>query len=351
MADSPGWRRLRRGAINNMTYNEVCGQSSRLVRLGVLMALGLAVGVFGICEKAAAAENGTGFYLLGGRGAMAGYLPPPGVYFESDTYSYDAKLDARKSLPAGGRFVADVRSQARADFLSGTWVTPWEIAGGNVALGATLPVGRVRVGVGTEYDSPRTNRIIGTSLRDSAVVVGDPVFSAMLGWHAGKFHWNATVMVNAPAGDYRNGELANLAFHRWATDLSGALTWFDPETGIDLSGVAGVTFNGANPATDYRTGTEFHLEWAASKALTSALSAGVIGYHYQQLTGDSGAGAQLGAYKGRVTALGGTLAYNFAVGRTPVSTRIKVLREFAAENRARGTVGLLTVSLPLTASP
>lgn len=351
MADSPGWWRLRRGAIDNMMRNEGTGRSHRAARLGAAAALGLVAAAFWPQRDARAAENGTGFYLLGGRGAMAGYLPPPGVYFESDTYSYDAKLDARKSLPSGGRIVADVRSQARADFVNGTWVTPWEIAGANVALGATLPVGRVRVGAGVEYDSPRTNRIIGTSLRDSAVVVGDPVFSAMLGWHAGKFHWNATVLVNAPAGDYRSGELANLAFHRWATDLSGALTWFDPETGIDLSGVAGVTFNGTNPATDYRTGTEFHLEWAASKALTSALSAGVIGYHYQQVTGDSGSGAQLGAYKGRVTALGGTLAYNFKVGKTPVSTRIKVLREFAVENRARGTVGLLTVSLPLTASP
>ncbi|MGO4171158.1 SphA family protein [Bosea sp. TAF32] len=315
------------------------------------MALGLAAGCVGLPEDVRAAENGTGFYLLGGRGAMAGYLPPPGVYFESDTYSYDAKLDARKSLPSGGRFVAGVRSQARADFLSGTWVTPWELAGGNLAFGATLPVGRVRVAAGVEYDSPQTNRLVGSNLRDKATMVGDPVFSTILGWHAGKFHWNATVMVNAPAGEYRNGELANLAFHRWATDLSGALTWFDPETGIDLSGIAGVTFNGTNPATDYRTGTEFHLEWAASKALTSALSAGVIGYHYQQVTGDSGAGAQLGAYKGRVTALGGTLAYNFTIGKTPISTRIKVLREFAVENRARGTVGLLTVSLPLTTSP
>lgn len=315
------------------------------------MVFGLICGLASPSGGARAAENGTGFYLLGGRGAMAGYLPPPGAYFESDTYFYDAGLDARKALPAGGRFVANVRSQVRADFLNGTWVTPWEFAGGNFALGAVLPVGRVGVSAGVEIDSPRTNNLIGANLRDRATVVGDPVFSAMLGWHAGKFHWNATVLVNAPAGDYRDGQLANLAFHRWASDVSGALTWFDPETGIDLSGVAGVTFNGTNPATDYRTGTEFHLEWAASKALTSALSAGVIGYHYQQVSGDSGAGAQLGAYKGRVTALGGTAAYNFTLGKVPISTRIKVLREFDVENRARGTVGILTVSLPLSVSP
>lgn len=326
-------------------------QGWRPSRAGVVIAFELAIGLGSPGGAAQAAENGTGFYLLGGRGAMAGYLPPPGVYFESDTYFYDAALDASKALPAGGRFVANVRSQVRADFFNGTWVTPWEIAGGNLALGAVLPVGRVGVSAGVEYDSPLTNNLIRANLRDKATVVGDPVFSAMLGWHAEKFHWNATVLVNAPAGDYRDGQLANLAFHRWASDVSGALTWFDPETGIDLSGVAGLTFNGTNPATDYRAGTEFHLEWAASKALTSALSAGVIGYHYQQVTGDSGAGAQLGAYKGRVTALGGTLAYNSTFGKVPISTRIKVLREFDVENRARGTVGIVTVSLPLSILP
>lgn len=142
-----------------------------------LVALGVAACGALAPDAARAAENGTGFYLLGGRGPMAGYLPPPGFYFESDTYSYDAKLDARKALPAGGRFVANVRSQARADFLNGTWVTPWEVFGGNFAVGAVLPVGRVAVSAGVEIDSPRTRTIIGSSLRDTATMVGDPVLS------------------------------------------------------------------------------------------------------------------------------------------------------------------------------
>jgi len=323
-------------------------QASRVGK--VVVAIGLSVWSGWAAEKARAAENGTGFYLLGGRGPMAGYLPSPGFYFENDTYFYDAKMDAQASLPTGGRFIADVRSQVRADFLNGTWVTPWTVAGGNLALGAVLPVGRVRVSAGLEYDSPGTKNVIATSLNDSATVLGDPVVSATLGWHAGNFHWSATVLVNTPAGQYRNGQLANLAVHHWGTDLSGAVTWFDPGTGIDLSAVVGMTFNAINPATDYRTGNEFHVEWAVSKALTNALSVGIIGYHYQQVTGDSGSGAQLGPYKGRTTALGGTVAYNFEAGKTPVSARIKVLREFDVENRALGTVSMLSVSLPLTVS-
>ena len=38
---------------------------------------------------------------------------------------------------------------------------------------------------------------------------------------------------------------------------------------------------------------------------------------------------------------------NFLIGQTPVSTRIKVLREVETENRFRGTIGLFTVVFPL----
>jgi|GEM_PF-4615209 len=57
--------------------------------------------------------------------------------------------------------------------------------------------------------------------------------------------------------------------------------------------------------------------------------------------------ADLGAFKGRVTALGGTIAYNFKVAEVPVSARIKIYREFNAKNRQEGTAGFLTLSFPL----
>ena len=48
----------------------------------------------------------------------------------------------------------------------------------------------------------------------------------------------------------------------------------------------------------------------------------MIASHYQQVTGDSGAGATIGPYKGRVTAVGGTVGYTFEVGQIPVSTQV-----------------------------
>lgn len=33
-----------------------------------------------------------------------------------------------------------------------------------------------------------------------------------------------------------------LPFNRWSTDVTGALTWLNRNTGLDLSGVLGVIF-------------------------------------------------------------------------------------------------------------
>lgn len=294
-----------------------------------------------------AAENGVGMYLLGSRGPMAGFLPPPGFYVQNDFYFYDGDMSAGKSFPAGGRVVSGVKAQARTNLLSGTWVLPQTVLGGNVAFGAILPFGRTNATAGVDIDAPRFGVDTYRSLRDKAGVFGDPVATASLGWHAGKFHWNVLGMLNVPVGDYREGHLANLAFHRWAGDISGAVTWLDPERGLDLSVAAGFTFNGENPKTDYRTGTEFHVEWAVTQFLSKDFSVGIAGYHYEQLTGDGGRGARLGSYKGRVTAVGGTVGYNFTVAKIPVTTRLKVFREFNAKHRMEGTAGIFTVAVPI----
>ena len=67
--------------------------------------------------------------------------------------------------------------------------------------------------------------------------------------------------------------------------------------------------------------------------------------------GSSGAGASLGPYKGRVTAVGGTIGYNLDIAGTPVSTRLKIMREVSVDNRAQGTSVLVSVAFPLGPAP
>lgn len=293
-----------------------------------------------------AAEGGTGFYLLGSKGPAAAVTPPPGVYFQNDLYFFTGDVGAGRELPTGGRLAVGVQGDAVIDLPTFMWVLPEDVAGGHLGLTATLPFGWKK----TSADLTLAGPLGGTasaSISDDVFTMGDPVLGGFLGWQDGNFHYQLGTMVNVPIGDYQKGEISNIAFHHWGADIFAAGTWLDPATGIDLSGVIGMTFNAENPTTDYRTGNEFHFEWAAVKHFDQQFDAGLIGYYYDQVSGDSGDGANR-PFKGRAASIGATIGWNFKVGETPVSARLKYFHEFAVRNRAEGDAVFLTISMPLS---
>ncbi|KUL94614.1 phenol degradation protein meta [Bosea sp. WAO] len=299
----------------------------------------------------AATEGGASLFLPGLRGAGAGIAPPPGFYFENDFYAYSGRLSARTQTQFGGAVLSSVEVEARINFSTPTWVTPLEIFGGNLAFAITVPFGTPRVSAGAVIAAPRLGRAFGLGLRDATFNIGDPIVSSFVGWHAGNFHWLVGGAVSIPAGAYQDGELSNVAFNRWIGDVYAAATWLDPKIGLDISGAIGFEMNGTNQATDYRSGNAVHGDLAITQYLSKEFSIGAFVSHYQQVSGDGGAGASLGPYKGRVTTVGGTIGYNFSVAGTPVSTRVKVMREVSVENRPQGTSVLLSVAFPLGPAP
>jgi hypothetical protein len=86
---------------------------------------------------------------------------------------------------------------------------------------------------------------------------------------------------------------------------------------------------------------------AVTKNLTKEFSVGVLAGYYDQISSDSGEGNRIGPFKGRVTAVGASATYNVIIAGTPVTTRLKVLREVDVENRPQGTIGLFTLAFPL----
>ncbi|MDE1154717.1 MAG: transporter [Acidobacteriaceae bacterium] len=294
-----------------------------------------------ISTEAHAAEGGAGFYLLGSKGPAAGITPPPGVFISNDVYFYSGDLGGNKALPSGGRLAVGVEGKAVIDVPTVLWVLPEDVAGGHLGLTGTIPFGWKQTSADVTLSGPRGGSASG-NITDPVFTVGDPVVGGLLGWEAGNFHWQTGVLVNVPIGDYQKGEISNIAFHHWGADVSGAVTWLDPSIGLDLSAAVGMTFNAINHATDYRTGNEFHFEWAAVQHFNTQFDAGLVGYYYDQLTGDSGSGASSG-FKGRVAAahIGGTQG-----GRA--AARIKYFHEFSVENRARGDAVFLSLSVPLS---
>lgn len=317
---------------------------SRLLRVGFFIAALAAAG------PAAAAENALSWYLLGLRGPGAAVAPPvEGVFLQNDLYRYMGAVRREVSLPYGTSIGAGIGANATANMLTALWMTPARVLDGRLGLSLTQPYGGPTLTASATVVPPFGARMpLTVGARDSASFFGDPVVSGFLAWQSGNWYVQAGTSVNVPIGQYDAAGFANMSFHRWAVDPFLAVTWLDPATGIDVSATVGYTFNGTNTATSYRTGNEFHLEASVSKALTKELSVGVLGYYYEQTTGDSGAGATFGAFRGRVAALGGTVGYGFSVNGIPIQTRIKLFREFEARNRLEnGTAAFLTVSMPV----
>jgi len=78
----------------------------------------------------------------------------------------------------------------------------------------------------------------------------------------------------------------------------------DDERRREASFFVGYTMNTQNTATDYRSGDEFHADFALAQYLPGGFVTGMAGYALQQTTPDYGGGAVFGSFRGRVLALG-----------------------------------------------
>jgi hypothetical protein len=168
-----------------------------------------------------------------------------------------------------------------------------------------------------------------------------------LKWNAGSHNSMVYAMAGVPVGAYGVGRLANIGANHWAIDGGGGYTYLDMKRGHELSAVVGFTHNFENPDTHYRNGVSGHLDWAASQFVSQSTHVGVAGYLYQQLTGDSGAGAVLGGFKSRVVGIGPQIGWFFKPDDPRYYANLRGYYETDAENRPKGWNAWLTVSVPL----
>ena len=92
-----------------------------------------------------------------------------------------------------------------------------------------------------------------------------------------------------PVGDYNSARLANLGLGHGAIDGGLGYTYLNPANRLEFSAVVGMTYNFINPSTQYQNGLDAHLDTGASYFLTKQLNVGLVGYYFQQITGDHGA--------------------------------------------------------------
>ncbi len=221
-----------------------CPAAGPIARLG---GLALALALAGAVPDAAqAAEGGAGFYLLGSKGPAAAVMPPAGLYFQNDVYFYSGSLGGATRLPSGGRLAVGVDGKAAFVLPTLLWVAPGEVLGGSLGLSVTLPLGWKETAADLTLEGP-LGGAARADVQDDTLTLGDPILGGMLGWSRGNLHWQVGTLINVPIGDYQDGQLSNVAFHHWGIDLYTGMTWLDPGTGLDISGVVGVTFNAETP--------------------------------------------------------------------------------------------------------
>lgn len=81
------------------------------------------------------------------------------------------------------------------------------------------------------------------------------------------------------------------------------------------------------------------------------MHAGLVGYFYRQLSGDSGSGALLGDFKSRTNAVGPQVGYFFPFGGGKGYVNLKGYYEFDVSHRTEGWNVWLTIALPLGGAP
>ena len=288
--------------------------------------------------RAWADEGGSGYWLPGSFGWQAAVPSAVGFSIETAYYHATQNTDPSLSVTRGNNAISGLYTSSNFLMVTPTYAMPTPSLGGQMEFSVTFQMGNY-----TAADA-------GTTIADSMTAIGD--LSPMV---AQKWVWDVhNLMVygagNVPIGNYDPSRLATTGLGRWAVDGGLGYTYYDDKSGREFSAVLGLTYNFMNQSTAYQSGMDLHLDLSASQALNDNVYAGVVGYIYNQITGDTGSGATLGAFPARVIGVGPQLGYNFTLGGRDIQMNGRSYYEIAGQNRPAGWNAWLTFTVALAKS-
>lgn len=274
---------------------------------------------------AQATEGGGGVYPNGNENYLVGAMPPPGTYWLA--YSgYDHLTKLRDNNGDRINVPFDVKVGAFAPRF--VWVTDTKILGGQLAWHVIVPLLNVDVSVA------------GQGQRKSGI--GDIVFGPGIGFHEGNLHYVFALDVNAPTGSYKKTDMANTSRNYWNLEPLIAISYVQPQ-GINADIKFHYDFNAENKDTTYKSGQEFHFDYALGYGFGNGWVAGVGGYVYQQVTADKLNGATVANAKGEAMGFGPSIKYDNGKG---FFITAKWQKDFSVKNRAEGTALKVKFSIP-----
>lgn len=303
--------------------------------VGLVGALG-AASLVGI-ERARAAEGASSHYLPGVAGDLGFALPPkPGLQLGNTLWIQSGDVD-RAVLQ--GRVNAELDVDIILDLVAATYTFSDKVLGGSYTVGAMIPFGYANLEA--SLTGPLGNTVSASA--DSFNLSDIVLIPFQMNWSVGNFHFKLAESIIAPTGGYDVDKNVNLGRNYWSFDTAGAFTWMNTDTGTEVSFAPGIMVNTKNNETDYRTGTEFHLDFVANQFLAPTFAIGIRGYYYDQLSGDSGSGARLGDFKSESLGIGPGFVWTPAFAGGKLAIAGKWIHDVHSENRFDSDYGLLTV--------
>jgi hypothetical protein len=266
------------------------------------------------------------------------------------SFYYHTSVEAGGTLFVGGVLTTGYKGDADVLVVAPTYTLASPVFGGQLALSMIGVFGNSRVSVEATVTDPLGNTMSGR-FSDSVTGFGDLYPLATLKWSQGVHNFMVYGAGDIPVGAYDPNRLANIGIGHAAIDGGFGYTYLDPIKGHEFSVVAGLTYNFINPDTQYQNGVDFHLDWGASQFLSKQLQVGLVGYAYQQLSCDSGAGNQVGCFESRVFGVGPQVGYILPLAEWQGYLNLKGYKEFGAENRPEGWNVWLALSLLPAAAP
>ena len=296
-------------------------------------------GVLTSAQASFAAEGGSSFYLPGLSGDIAlAQSAEPGDLQVANTVYFQTGDAGAAVLQGNVNIGLDLTMVL--NLVSVGYTFEQKVLGATYSVGAAIPFGYA------ELEATITTAGGGSFFADSdSFNIGDMALVPLeLTWTIDNFSIQLGQVIYAPTGDYDVDEVVNIGLNRWGFGTTLAVTYFNLETGTEVSVAPGIIFNTKNNDTDYQTGDEFYLDFTANQFLSETFALGVRGYYYNQFTGDSGSGARLGDFQGESFGLGPGFIWfpEFAEGKLAVLG--KWIHDFDATNRFESDYGTLSVA-------
>jgi hypothetical protein len=316
-----------------------------------VIALATAAAIVSIPKSSFADEDSTSFWIPGFFGSLAAAPQQPGWSLTSIFYNTDVSASGNAAVAREitiGQFNptinvsvnANVHAIATLGFVAPSYVFATPFLGGQAS--AALLMGYGNNNTSLNATATATSILTPISITRSIALQQDTMgFTDLIPqftdrWNAGVNNYMVYLTGDIPVGLYSSSNLANIGLGHGAIDGGVGYTYFDPKTGHEFSAVLGFTGNFQNQSTGYTSGIDSHLDWGASQFLTKQLQVGLVGYFYEQLTGDGGCTPVLCPFESRVIGVGPQIGYIFPVAGMQGYVNLKGYGEFDNENRPAG---------------